>query len=87
MRQPSLSPLCYVFTSQLDLSGNTLCGINPYYVNEDTYTAEGIKAIANALKGNASMTRLDVRHNLIGEEGKAALHEAIEGRSGFELLL
>ena len=55
MRQPSLSPLCYVFTSQLDLSVNTLCGIN-HYTGAGTYTAEGIKAIADALKGNASMT-------------------------------
>ena len=55
MRQPSLSPLCYVFTSQLDLSGNTLCGINPY-TGQGTYTAEGIKAIADVLKGNASVT-------------------------------
>jgi hypothetical protein len=34
------------------------------------------------------MTRLDVRYNsLMGEEGKAALRKAIEGRSGFELEL
>ena len=57
MRQPSLSPLCYVFTSQLDLSGNTLCGINPY-TEAGIYTAEGIKAIADALKGNASLTKI-----------------------------
>ena len=86
MRQPSLSPLCYVFTSQLDLSGNTLCGINPN-TGEGTYTAEGIKAIADALKGNASMTRLNVEWNSLGKEGEAALREAIEGRSGFELQL
>ena len=35
----------------------------------------------------ASMTRLDVRVNSLGEEGKAALRKALEGRSGFELLL
>jgi hypothetical protein len=49
----------------------------------DTYTYARLPKILVI----ASMTRLDVRHNLIGEEGKAALHEAIEGRSGFELLL
>jgi len=46
-----------VFTSQLDLSGNTLCGIN-HYTGAGTYTAEGIKAIADALKGNASLTKI-----------------------------
>ena len=86
MRQPSLSPLCYVFTSQLDLSVNALCGIN-HYTGAGTYTAEGIKAIADALKGNASMTWLDVKYNSLGKEGEAALRKAIEGRSGFELLL
>ena len=55
MRQPSLTPLCYAFTSQLDLSHNMLCGISPYS-GAGTYTAEGIKAIADALKGNASLT-------------------------------
>ena len=86
MRQPSLSPLRYVFTSQLDLSGNALCGVHPY-IDACTYTAEGIKAIADALKGNASLTRLDVRYNTLGEEGTAVLRTAVEGRSGFELKL
>jgi hypothetical protein len=35
----------------------------------------------------ASMTRLDVRRNNLGEGGKAALRKALQGRSGFELLL
>ena len=35
----------------------------------------------------ASLTRLDVRVNSLGEEGKAALRKALDGRSGFELLL
>ena len=45
------------------------------------------KPLAEYISVTASMTRLDVRQNLIGEESKAALHEAFEGRSGFELLL
>ena len=36
---------------------------------------------------SASMTHLDVRVNSMGEEGKAVLRKAIEGRSGFELKL
>ena len=44
--------------------------------------------IASLIGDNGSMTRLDVRYNsLMGEEGKAALRGAIEGRSGFKLLL
>ena len=86
MRQPSLSPLCYAFTLQLDLTANALCGIDRY-TYEGTYTAEGIKAIADALKGNGSLTRLDVQINFLGDEGRAVLRQAGKGRSGFELLL
>ena len=35
----------------------------------------------------ASLTRLDVRDNSLGEEGEAVLRKAAEGRSGFELKL
>lgn len=132
-----------MFTSQLNLSSNQLCGINN--LGNGTYTAEGITAIAdalkvttsltkcdlrdnrlgfegwtiifNALRGSptskittwdlsherlgpevakplaecisvsASLTRLDVQYNSLGEEGTAALHKAVEDRSGFELKL
>ena len=86
MRQPTLSPLCYAFTSQLDLAHNMLCGLNPY-TGAGIYTAEGIKAIADALKGNASLMRLNVEENYLGDGGKAVLRKAVEGRSGFELEL
>ena len=39
--------------------------------------------IASLICDNASMTRLDVRWDSLGEEGEAALRKAIEGRSGF----
>jgi len=74
-----------VFTSQLNLSANQLCGIDMF--GNGTYTAEGITAIADALKVTAPMTHLDVRVNSLGEEGKTVLRKAIEGRSGFELKL
>ena len=45
------------------------------------------KPLAEYISVTASMTRLDVRGNLLGNEGKAALRKALEGRSGFELLL
>ena len=41
---------------QLDLSQNELCGLN--YRGKGTYTAEGITTIADALKGNASVTEV-----------------------------
>ena len=74
-----------MFASQLNLSGNQLCGIDVF--GNGTYTTEGIIALADALKVTPSMTLLDVRLNSLGEEGKAALRKALEGRSGFELLL
>ena len=43
--------------------------------------------IASLIQGNASLTRLDVRYNSLGEEGEAVLRKAAEGRSGFELKL
>ena len=52
-----------------------------------TYTAEGITAIAKALKATGSMTQLDVGWNVLGEGGKAVLREAVEGHFGLELKL
>jgi hypothetical protein len=43
-----------VLTLQLNLSNNQLCGLNEY--GSGTYTAEGITAIAAALKVTASLT-------------------------------
>ena len=48
---------------------------------------EGAKAAAELVSVMASLTRLDVKYNALGEEGEAALRKTIEGRSGFELLL
>ena len=75
--------VCASLTS-LDLSDNALCGVK---YGQGTYTAEGINAIADALRVSSSLTRLDVRYNSLGEEGTAVLRTAVEGRSGFELKL
>ena len=77
---------------QLDLSHNRLCGVwlehGSFGKQMGTYTAEGILAIAEALKVTGSLTKLDVRYNFkMGEEGEAALRKAVEGRSGFQLML
>ena len=45
--------------TSLNLAKNELCGVNRH----GTYTSEGIKAIADALKGNASVTVTDMRFN------------------------
>ena len=50
-------------------------------------TPEGPKAIADALLVNASLTRLDVSSNYLGEDSKAALPGAVKGRAGFVLKL
>ena len=47
----------------------------------------GIQAISDALRVNASLTKLDARFNMLGEEVKAALRKAVEARSGFKLEL
>lgn len=43
--------------------------------------------IASLIGDNASLMCLDVRGNPLGEEGKAVLRTAVEGRSKFELKL
>jgi len=47
--------------SQLDLSANQLCGINHF--GGGTYTAEGITAIADALRVNCGLTSLNLSYN------------------------
>ena len=75
--------------SQLDLSHNALCGVttNMRGRPEGTCNAEGIKAIADALRVAGSLRKLDARYNSMGEEVKAALRKAIQERCGFELKL
>ena len=54
---------------------------------DGTYTADGIKAIADSIAVTPSLTQADVRYNYLVDEGKGLLTKAVEGRSGFELLL
>ena len=70
---------------QLNLAANQLCGLD--WRGEGTYTSEGIKAVAGALKVNGSLTSLDVRYNQLGEEGRAMVNDAVKGREGFTLKL
>ena len=66
----------------LDLSGKTVYG----HDGKSLGVASAV-VIASLIGVNGSLTRLDVRLDDLGEEGKAALRKAIEGRSGFKLLL
>ena len=56
---------------QLNLARNQLCGVDSW--GSGTYTAEGIKALADAVAVNASLTQLDLSDNQLGAEGAKAL--------------
>ena len=51
------------------------------------HTPEGPKAIAEAIRVTPSLTSIDLRDVLMGDKGKVLLRKAVEGRSGFKLLL
>jgi hypothetical protein len=61
---------------QLDLSRNQLCGVNKY--GQGTFTAEGITAIADALRVNGALTKLSLAQNKLEEAGTKAICEALE---------
>jgi len=68
--------------TSLDLSSNQLSlGLDLH--GRGTYTAEGITAIADALRVNGALTMCDLRNNDVGEEGKALIRNAAEGKAGF----
>ena len=46
----------WIHASQVNLSGNELCGLDGQ--GRGTYTIEGISALANALSVNASITQV-----------------------------
>ena len=77
---------------QLNLSNNRLCGVwdelNGYlyeYEQKGNYNAEGINAIADALRVNGSLTRVDVRRNNIAGDGTAQLAAAVLGNLKIEM--
>jgi hypothetical protein len=69
---------------QLDLSGNRLCGIDEYDEGT-TYSAKGITAIADALRVNGALTRVDVRNNNIAGDGATQLSAAVLGNLKIEM--
>ena len=71
---------------QINLSNNALCGLR--YVGrgkyEGAYTAEGITAIANALKVTASVTSLSTAYNRITGDGAQQLASAVLAKPTLE---
>jgi Ran GTPase-activating protein (RanGAP) involved in mRNA processing and transport len=63
--------------TSLNLSYNQLCGLDRYH-GEGTYTAEGVTAIADAMRVNGALTMLSLAKNRLGEEGTKAICEALE---------
>ena len=68
---------------QLNLSGNELCGLD----NDGggTYNAEGITAIADALRVNGGLTSIDVSQNKIAGDGAVQLAAAVLGNLKIEI--
>jgi hypothetical protein len=69
--------------TSLDLSNNVLCGVTTF--GGGTYTAEGITAIAEALRVNGALTECNLRWNRLGKEGNSSIRNAVQAKAGFEL--
>jgi hypothetical protein len=64
--------------TSIDLSSNhQLCRLNRY-LGDGTYTAEGITAIADALRVNGGLTKMSLAKIELGEKGTKAICEALE---------
>ena len=71
--------------SQLNLGGNNIGGYYDTSQRKVIYTPEGPKAIADALRVSASLTRVDVRHNNIAGDGASQLSGAVLGNTKIEV--
>ena len=72
-----LTHLCLF--GQLNLSNNRLCGVWTEDGNQHgNYNAEGINAIADALRVNGALTKMSLAGNQLEEEGTKAICEALE---------
>ena len=63
----------------MNISGNQLCGLD--LRGRGTYSAEGITAIADALKDNASLTVTNVLRNELDVESAKMLAEVAKQKS------
>eukprot|EP00900_Chrysochromulina_parva_P017239 jgi/Chrpa1/25516/Chrysochromulina_OHIO_Genome00026415-RA len=68
--------------TSINLSRNQLCGVDER--GQGTYTAEGITAIADALRG--SLTSIKLKYNQLGDEGWGAIFAAICGNKDSKIM-
>ena len=61
--------------------------VNARSVSGGEIGPEGAKYVADMLLVNASLTKMDLGYNGLGDAGKDALQNAVKGRSGFKLEL
>ncbi|KOO29947.1 protein nlrc3, partial [Chrysochromulina tobinii] len=82
-----LVPVMGALTS-IDLSDNQLCGVRIDHRGRvrGTYTAEGIIAIADALRVNGALTSIKLRGNKLGDEGWGAIFAAICGNKDSKIM-
>ena len=69
--------------TSLNLGDNQLCGLDKYGFG--TYTAEGITAIADALRVNGVLTALDLSSNKLKDGGVSAVCQAIQSNKETKL--
>jgi hypothetical protein len=70
--------------TSLNLSDNQLCGLDRH--GRGTYSAEGITAIADALRANGALTSVDLRGNQLRDEGWGAIFAAICGNKDSKIM-
>eukprot|EP00900_Chrysochromulina_parva_P015230 jgi/Chrpa1/23708/Chrysochromulina_OHIO_Genome00027833-RA len=70
--------------TSLNLSDSQLCGLDRH--GRGTYSAEGITAIAHALRANGALTSVDLRGNQLRDEGWGAIFAAICGNKDSKIM-
>ena len=70
--------------TSLNLSDNQLCGLDRF--ESGTYTAEGITAIADSMRVNGALTPINLRGNMLGDEGWGAIFAAICGNKDSKIM-
>ena len=73
--------------ASLNLSQNQLCGMDWHYGSAGTYIAEGIHAIAAAIRAMPGLTECDLRYTDMGEASKTLIRDAVKGKERFKLEL
>ena len=67
---------------QINLSENALCGLGRFGgYTTSTYTTDGIKTIADSIAATASLTKISLANNTLGEEGTKFICEAVKSNT------